>query len=437
MDPLVSTDGGHVWTAFKTGLIRASSLIAGWHFDARHDLALFWDEAERMTLLEETSNRGATWVERFRWVLSPNASLPVVHATPVPTPTPAPTAARSTTYLTWSALPMPRADVLPSDVTTSSAGIIAVAGTGNRCCGGEPPPFDPRAHAWVWRYSDRAGWVLVPNQPALALGDMRSVTASTELIVAVGVRNLESKTHPGTIAPAPATWTSRDGVSWQVHTQVPAFAKVTASPFGLATVTAKGPEIWSSADGATWRRIVESSMLGTRAVSALRYTSAGLVAIGYGVSWQSIDGKSWQRSPDQDSLVGSSMEDLGSKGSIIEAVGTIEPDGRPAAWRSEDGLHWTRSPDAALRIGYGDIRVVIGVPSGFLAAGVIDDGAGRFVASQWTSPDGLSWAVVPPGEPGPAGDQLGIIDWVDAGEGRVLSVGYNADGLPASWLATP
>lgn len=88
-------------------------------------------------------------------------------------------------------------------------------------------------------------------------------------------------------------------------------------------------------------------------------------------------------------------------------------------------------------IGFGDLRTLIGVPSGFLAAGFVDDGVGNFVASQWTSPDGLIWAVVPPNEPGPAGDPLGIIDWVDAGDGRVLSVGYSADGLPASWLATP
>jgi hypothetical protein len=131
------------------------------------------------------------------------------------------------------------------------------------------------------------------------------------------------------------------------------------------------------------------------------------------------------------------MSDVGATGSFIEAVGWANLEGRPAAWRSNDGLHWERSADPALRAGYGALRLVIGVPSGFLAEGLSADDAGHFVASQWTSSDGLTWAVVPPDEPGPAGDQLGIIDWIDRGDGSVLSVGYSADGLPASWLATP
>jgi hypothetical protein len=395
-----------------------------------------------MTRLEETSNGGTTWVERFRWILAPSASLPVVHAT-VPTSTPAPQAPRSTTYLKWSTLPMPRAGALPSDVTASSVGIIAVAGTGTLCCGGETP-FDPDAHASVWRYSE-GGWVLVPNQTAFALGNMRGVTASSQLIVAFGVRNLDSKTNPGSIAPAPATWTSRDGLIWQLDTQVPAFVEVTPSPFGFfgATATDQGSEIWSSADGASWRRVADASVLGPGAVSGLRYTALGLVAIGNSpadkgaVSWRSTDGKSWQRSPHQDALAGGTLEDLGFNDSVIEAVDMTETDGLPAAWRSGDGLHWERSTDPTLRIGHGDLRLVMGVPTGFLAEGFSADGAGNFVASLWTSSDGLTWTAVPPDEPGPAGDQLAIAGWTATANGSVLSVGYTADGLPASWLATP
>jgi hypothetical protein len=88
MDPLASSDGGHTWTGANTGLMQPNALIAASHPGAGHDLALFLDRAERVTHLEETSNGGTTWVERFRWVLAPSASLPVVHATPVPTSTP-------------------------------------------------------------------------------------------------------------------------------------------------------------------------------------------------------------------------------------------------------------------------------------------------------------------------------------------------------------
>jgi photosystem II stability/assembly factor-like uncharacterized protein len=103
MDLLASSDGGHTWTAANTGLMQPTALIAASHPGAGHDLALFLDRGERMTHLEETSNGGTTWVERFRWVLAPSASLPVVHATPAPTSTPAPQAPRSTTYLRRSA----------------------------------------------------------------------------------------------------------------------------------------------------------------------------------------------------------------------------------------------------------------------------------------------------------------------------------------------
>jgi hypothetical protein len=103
MDPLASSDGGHMWTAANTGLMQPNALIAAPHPGVGHDLALFLDQAERMIHLEETSNGGTTWVERFRWVLAPSASLPVVHATPAPTSTPAPQAPRSTTYLKRSA----------------------------------------------------------------------------------------------------------------------------------------------------------------------------------------------------------------------------------------------------------------------------------------------------------------------------------------------
>jgi len=78
MDPLVSSDGGHSWSAFNIGPMQSSSLIAAWHPGAGHDLALFWDEANRMTRLEETANRGAPWVERFRWVVTPSASIPAL-----------------------------------------------------------------------------------------------------------------------------------------------------------------------------------------------------------------------------------------------------------------------------------------------------------------------------------------------------------------------
>jgi hypothetical protein len=78
MDPLVSSDGGHSWSGIHTGRMAASALIAAWHPGAGHDLALFWDEAERTTRLEETTNRGAAWVERFRWVVAPGASIPVL-----------------------------------------------------------------------------------------------------------------------------------------------------------------------------------------------------------------------------------------------------------------------------------------------------------------------------------------------------------------------
>jgi hypothetical protein len=378
---------------------------------------------------------------------APNASIPVVGVTPAPTPTPAPTGSPSTRYLSWSSLPIPGTGATATGVTTFGGGFVAVGQTQSACCG-NATGFDPNAHAWVWRYTNAAGWVLAPNQPAFMLGDMRAVAASDRVILAIGVRALES-------GPEPATWTSNDGLTWQLHRQVRRFTTVTSSPFGFFGVAATpdGPEIWSSADGAAWNRVADSSTMGPGLVAALRYTSVGLVAVGYveagrsdpiagrkAVSWHSANGTTWQRSPEQASLAVGTMQDVGASRSIIVAVGFVDADGRPGAWRSADGLHWEQSRDPALPAWFGDLRHVIGVPSGFLATGMSADGAGDLVAAQWTSTDGRTWAVISPGQPGPAGDQLDISGWVATANGSVLSVGFGNNGItavPASWWATP
>lgn len=110
--------------------------------------------------------------------------------------------------------------------------------------------------------------------------------------------------------------------------------------------------------------------------------------------WTSPDGLTWTRVPHDPDVFGSgilywSMDAVAVGGPGLVAVGTAgEADNpwNPAVWTSPDGLSWTLVPPTELPGDEPMFDVVAGGP-GLVAVG------GRSV---WTSPDGLTWTIGPP-----------------------------------------
>ena len=202
-----------------------------------------------------------------------------------------------------------------------------------------------------------------------------------------------------------AVWTSSDGLTWD---QVPHDETV----FGgddvqeMWDVVAGGPgliavgldlsggdriaAVWTSADGLTWERVSDQESAlggpGDQQISAVVATDSALVAVGHenttsdsnAVVWASVDGFTWERVPDPESVFGDpdsayqDMTDVAIVGSGLVAVGSDRSggDSDAAVWVSVDGKTWFRVPhDEAAFGGPGDqgMEAVAATDSGLVA----------------------------------------------------------------------
>ena len=162
--------------------------------------------------------------------------------------------------------------------------------------------------------------------------------------------------------------------------------------------------VLDSTDGLTWHR-QDGSTPGSRP-SDLAASPAGIVAIGMidaPSSWSSRDGLTWTAAPDAFRATPSGTDsiavtDVAAMGSGWLAVGREDPacqvncgldPVRSFVWTSPDGLTWTLIPDQEALVG-GGMNAVTAYDGGYVAAGV---SAGH--AAVWTSPDAITWLRVP------------------------------------------
>jgi len=222
--------------------------------------------------------------------------------------------------------------------------------------------------------------------------------------------------------------------------------------------------VWISPDGISWTRVPDDESVlsgdGVQWMWSVTAEGPGLVAVGTDWSgtdaavWTSPDGISWSRVPDDEAVFGGDgeqeMRGVTAGGPGLVAVGSdwCCGDGDAAVWASRDGISWFRvSHDEAVFGGDGNqwiSGVTVGGP-GLVAVGWDFSGGDRD-AAVWTSPDGISWTLIPDDEAvfGGEGDQ-GMVSVTGGGPGLVavgwdggidvMAVWTSPDGI--SWSRVP
>jgi hypothetical protein len=234
----------------------------------------------------------------------------------------------------------------------------------------------------------------------------------------------------GTTDGIPASWFSRDGLTWSARADAfpvpsagPATFAVTAAVATGAGWLAVGREDpycnmncgltpvraipWTSSDGLHWTRVPDQTSLGNAAMTGVARLDSGFVAVGLAanraVVWTSTDGSTWTRVPDaplfhprpgMDPSFWAQMTGVAVGHGVVVAVGM---DGAPGggggsvlAWWSADGRTWTQATGD--RFLSGQVFGLTATPEGFLATGPSGDPS--CLGGIWASSDGRAWQCV-------------------------------------------
>ncbi len=229
-------------------------------------------------------------------------------------------------------------------VTAGGPGVVAV--------GWELVGFG--ADAAVWTSVDGISWSRVPDEEGVFGGPgyngMAAVTAGGPGVVAVGSAQQDG-------GQSAAVWTSVDGLIWsRVPHDDAVFGTaglwmygVTVGGPGLVAVGNDGEggaAVWTSVNGLTWSRVpVDEAVFGGAGMSSVFVGGPGLVAVGSVESeesdggalvWTSVDGITWSRVPDDESVFGGGeMSSVTVWGRGVVAVGGDGENG--AVWVAETG----------------------------------------------------------------------------------------------------
>jgi hypothetical protein len=166
-------------------------------------------------------------------------------------------------------------------------------------------------------------------------------------------------------------------------------------------------EVWMSENGFDWRRLASPATdpdLHPRGPEPATVGGPGLVGVGDGTAWYSVDGSDWSRAavraPPEEILARPESERYGEMTGITAAGNDLVAWGlaevpladnsgehlvMPLLWASHDGRTW-----ASVALPEIDsIAAVAGGPGGFVAAGQAGD-----EAAVWFSADGVAWERV-------------------------------------------
>ncbi len=288
------------------------------------------------------------------------------------------------------------------DVTFGGPGLVAVGWHGQEF-------LDPDVDAAIWTSADGVTWSRVRHDEEVFGGAwINSVTVGGPGLVAVG--GSDGWFTDGDAA----VWTSVDGITWsRVPHDESVFGgedsqvmhDVTVGGPGVVAVGRDGgigpwdnnPEtnaaVWTSVDGITWSRVPHDEAVfgtgGNPSMLGVTVGGPGLVAVGADLGppalaetpvWTSVDGITWTRVPDDETVHGI-MTGVTARGSGLVAVGEA---GR--VWTSVDGITWSRVPENDAFFGRDWIfRVTVGGP------GLV--GVGR--EGGFESSDAAVWVAVP------------------------------------------
>lgn len=211
---------------------------------------------------------------------------------------------------------------------------------------------------------------------------------------------------------------STDGLSWTLvpDAQHPSLSNTRSFGYPHVVGTDRGflmlqlNEVWMSENGYDWRRLAGETTdpdLSMSAPDAVAVGGPGLVGVGDGNAWYSVDGSDWSLAavpalpdeilarPDSERYV--AMRGVIAAGDALVAWGLAEvplADNSdehlvvPLLWASHDGRTWTNVVDPTMD----SVTAVAGGPGGFVATGQ----AGS-EATVWFSSDGEAWERVADG----------------------------------------
>ncbi len=183
-------------------------------------------------------------------------------------------------------------------------------------------------------------------------------------------------------------------------------ASVTVGGPGLVAVGDGG--VWTSVDGIAWSQVPHDAVVfggeGSLEMVSVTAGGPGLVAVGqvegFAAVWTSVDGITWSRVPHNEAVFGAAgtqrMNSVTAAGPGLVAVG--EADSGAAVWTSPDGFRWSRVPhngavfDAAVAFGVAGSAVMTSVTAG--GPGLVAVGEANDFSAVWTSPGGITWSPV-------------------------------------------
>lgn len=275
-------------------------------------------------------------------------------------------------------------------------------------------------------------WERVPDQPALAAGELTDVAAGPTGYVAVGCKPLKATTSTNCLS---AAWHSADGRSWEQAT-LPAAGMIDGGMFvagddsgyvawgGL--VEPPGAGIWVSTDGTNWE--AAPAIPEVAISSVVRHGGAWFASGGAGmrgaVLFTSPDGVTWEEVEFAPGTAISSLDLLVAAGDELLGFGP-SGDGEimtSATFRSTDGLRWRATNELPQGANIGEAVVV----DGRVVATGRDDTRDAPSPAGWVWTGGTSW--VPSAFPAsPRGGPLA------AGAGKLVMLGGEGPQTSALW----
>lgn len=327
---------------------------------------------------------------------------------------------------------------------------------------------------------DDAATLYLAVEPPVARGVIRAAAAELDPVVLNldGPALLSAEPHPDNLsspsvrqedhpsdlpdAESDARPRSSDGIDWQrVNNDQAVFGgdgrqemwSVLAAGPGLVAVGRDGERddavaaVWTSVDGRSWQRLDNDESVfggdGRQEMYAVTEGGPGLVAVGRDTGrdvaavWTSADGLAWRRVSPAGSLFGHAgtvMRSVAGGGPGLVAVGRDWARGSGAVWTSADGLDWQRFVDDEAVFDAQDVySVTVGGP-GLVAVG---QDFGRDAAAVWTSTDGSAWRRVAHDEAIFGGDGAQFMTSVAAGGPGLVAVGWDFGRAAAAvWLST-
>lgn len=169
-------------------------------------------------------------------------------------------------------------------------------------------------------------------------------------------------------------------------------------------------------------------------------TQAGIEFEPVPAVWISDDGREWASatSIDRGAFDHGEMADVVATGGGLMAVGDVWDSGgpiHPAVWTSPDGLSWSMIPDDPFGTTDGRLMMQLAAGEGGIVAvgqAVLPEGDGPGPVSAWWSSDGTRWE---PADVGSFGLDLAIGDLIGFGRGFALGASRGAQD-PLVWVSS-